>query len=640
MSRSAQFKRLLALDLASFRKQPHPGASLAEQLGSVRQARLPRGSRNRKLKIEALEQRAMFAASELVLNSVLPVSVGKMETSTIVWQGEKRSVSAGHWIVAMDGLPASPLLQLAAANKELKQLGSGPAVKMVSSLGGRGSLLIQTAPTVNYPELKASLSSLPGFRYLEPDFTISIDSTTPNDPKFPDLFGMNNVGLAGGIPDADIDAAEAWDITIGSRNNVVGVIDSGVDYSHPDLVSNIWRNPGEIAGDGIDNDANGYIDDLHGYDFANGDGDPMDDNGHGTHVSGTIGATGNNALGVAGVSWQVQIMALKFLGANGSGAISAAVSALNYATMMRNNYGVNIRLTNNSWGGGAFSQAMNDAIVSSGNAGMLFVAASGNSAANTDTTVSYPAGYNLPNVISVAATDQFDALASFSNYGATTVDLAAPGVSIVSTMRNNAYGSMSGTSMAAPHVSGAAALAWSVDPSASYQKMRDALYAGVDVLPILSGRTVTGGRLNAKKTLDLLATDVGDTLATARVTQLASPAAGDHLIIPSSTIGDGSFTTRDVDLYQITGVPGSTFTVSTSQPSAGGLMDTVLRLFNSAGTEVAFNDNFTGLYSQISYTFPRAVTTSVYQVVATQFILRVLGVAGSWVAAPASIAWT
>ena len=174
MSRSAQFKRLLALDLASFRKQPHQGASLVEQLGSVRQVRLLRGSRNRKLKIEALEQRAMLAASELVLNIVLPVSVGKMETSTIVWQGEKRSVSAGHWIVAMDGLPASPLLQLAAANKELKQLGSGPAVKMVSSLGGRGSLLIQTAPTVNYAELKASLSSLPGFRYLEPDFTIFV----------------------------------------------------------------------------------------------------------------------------------------------------------------------------------------------------------------------------------------------------------------------------------------------------------------------------------------------------------------------------------------------------------------------------------------------------------------------------------
>ena len=608
MSRTSQFKRLLALDLATIRKQSNRASPIIEQLKSHRQVRLPRGSRRRNLNIETLEQRAMFAASELVMHSLVPEAVREMETSTIVWQGEKRSVNAGHWIIAMDGLPASPASKLAAVDKELKQLGSGPAVKSVSSLGGRSALLIETDTNVNYAELKASLSRLPGFRYVEPDFTISLDSTTPNDPRFPDLYGMNNVGQSGGSADNDINATEAWGITIGSRNNVVGVIDSGVDYNHPDLVGNIWTNPGETAGDGIDNDANGYIDDVHGYDFANGDGDPMDDNGHGTHVSGTIGATGNNGLGVAGVSWQVQIMALKFLGSNGSGAISSAVSALNYATMMHNNYGVNVQLTNNSWGGGAFSQAMNDAIAASGNAGMLFVASAGNNASNNDTTISYPAGYNLPNVISVAATDQYDVLASFSNFGATTVDLAAPGVSIMSTMRNNSYGSLSGTSMASPHVSGVAALAWSVDPSASYQKVRDALYAGVDGVPSLSGKTATGGRLNARKTLDLMATEVGDTLATARVTQLASPAAGDHLIIPSSTIGDGAFANRDVDIYQITGVPGSTFTVTTSQPSVGTSMDTVLRLFNSAGAQVAFNDNFTGLYSQINYTFPLAGT--------------------------------
>lgn len=321
------------------------------------------------------------------------------------------------------------------------------------------------------------------------DFTISLDSTNPNDPRFPDLFGMNNVGQSGGVHDADIDAPEAWDLTIGSHNNVVGVIDTGIDYNHPDLAGNVWTNPGEIAGDGIDNDANGYIDDLHGYDFVNGDGDPLDDNGHGTHVPGTIGATGNNGVGVTGVNWQVQIMALKFLGSSGSGAISAAVSALNHATMMRNSLGVNIRLTSNSWGGGAFSQAMSDAIAASGNAGMLFVAAAGNNASNNDTTVSYPAGYDLPNVISVAATDQNDVLASFSNYGATTVDLAAPGVNILSTTRNNTYRSLSGTSMATPHVSGVAALAWSLNPSATYQQVRGALLTGVDLVPSLSGRT-------------------------------------------------------------------------------------------------------------------------------------------------------
>ena len=183
----------------------------------------------------------------------------------------------------------------------------------------------------------------------------------------------------------------------------------------------------------MDNDGNGYVDDVHGYDFVNNDGDPMDDHGHGTHVSGTIGAVGNNVLGVAGVNWLVQIMGLKFLGSNGSGPISAAVSALNYATMMRNSHGVNIRVTNNSWGGGGFSQAMSDAITASGNAGMLFVAAAGNTAADIDATPYYPASYDLPNVITVAATDRNDALAYFSNYGAATVDLAAPGSSILST---------------------------------------------------------------------------------------------------------------------------------------------------------------------------------------------------------------
>ena len=619
MSRASHFKRLLALDLAPIRKRlPNGVAPVAEQcVGSQRTVRLSRGARRRRLIVERLEQRAMLAASELVLNSLLPAQSGEIETSTIVWQGEQRSVNAGHWIVAVDGLPTSPSLQLATAAQELKHLGAGPAVKALRSLGGRGSLLIETASGVNYADLRTSLSGLPGFRYLEPDFTINIDSTTSNDPRFPDLFGMNNVGQTGGVLDADIDAPEAWDLTIGSHNNVVGVIDTGIDYNHPDLVGNVWTNPGEIAGDGIDNDTNGYVDDLHGYDFVNGDGDPLDDNGHGTHVSGTIGANGNNTLGVVGVNWQVQIMALKFLNASGSGAISAAISALNYATMMHNSYGVNIRLTSNSWGGGAFSQAMSDAIAASGNAGMLFVAAAGNSASDNDTTVSYPAGYDLPNVISVAATDQNDVLASFSSYGATTVDLAAPGVNILSTTRNNTYGSMSGTSMATPHVSGVAALAWSMAPGATHLQVRDALYSGVDSVPGLIGKTATGGRLNARNTLNALAIvvggDVGDTLATARVTAMAAPFPGDHIILPSSSIGDGTFDNKDVDvdLYQISGTAGSTFTAITSQPAGGDAMDTVLRLFNSAGVEVAVNDNFSGQYSQINYTF---LTSGVYYV--------------------------
>ena len=460
--------------------------------GSLRGSRPRKHARlrHRHLQAERLEDRRLLAFADFELSSLLPsngAGLGETDPSTILWQGEQRAVNPGHWIVAMDGLPATPSLQLTVGAQVLQQHASGPALKALGSLGGRGSLLIETAPNVSYAEVKTSLSGLPGFRYVEPDFIISLDATTPNDPSFPSLYGLNNTGQTGGTLDADIDAPEAWDLTIGSRSIVVGVIDTGVDYTHPDLAANIWTNPGEIAGDGIDNDGNGYVDDVHGYDFVNNDGDPMDDNGHGTHVSGTIGAVGNNAVGVAGVNWQVQIMGLKFLDSNGSGPTSAAVSALNYATMMRNNYGVNIRLTNNSWGGGAFSQALSDAITASGNAGMLFVAAAGNSASNNDATPSYPASYNLPNIIAVAATDQNDALASFSNYGATSVDLAAPGVSILSTYPNNTYSSMSGTSMATPHVSGAAALAWSYAPGATYQQIRDALFDGVDPLPGLSG---------------------------------------------------------------------------------------------------------------------------------------------------------
>jgi subtilisin family serine protease/subtilisin-like proprotein convertase family protein len=555
-----------------------------------------------------LEDRRLLSVADFDLSNQAPIeaaNLGSNDMSTIFWQGEQRAVNPGHWIVGMDGLPGIASLQQTIGAQLLQQHASGPAMKLLRSLGGRGSLLIETAPTVSYTDVRTSLSGLPGFRYVEPDFLITVDSTIPNDPSFSTLYGLNNTGQSAGTLDADIDAPEAWDLTIGSRSVVVGVIDSGVDYNHPDLAANIWTNPGEIAGDGKDNDGNGYIDDVHGYDFANNDGDPFDDYGHGTHVAGTIGAIGNNNLGVAGVNWLTQIMGLKFLGANGSGATSAAVSALNYATMMEGR-GVNIRVTNNSWGGGAFSQAMSDAIAASGAAEMLFVAAAGNAATNIDTTPYYPASYALPNVITVAATDRNDALASFSNYGTATVDLAAPGSSIYSTYLNNSYVSMSGTSMATPHVSGAAALAWSYAPSATYQQVRDAMFDGVDELAGLSDKTITGGRLNVYNTLAAFPSDAGDTLATARVTRMATLVAGDHYILPSAQIGD--FTTNDVDIYQITAPAGGGFSAITSQPSPGTAMDTVLRLFDSAGLQVAVNDNSSGLYSRLDYTLVAAGT--------------------------------
>ena len=303
------------------------------------------------------------------------------------------------------------------------------------------------------------------------------DDAIANDPSMSQLWGMTK-----------IDAPDAWNITTGATGAnrvVVAVIDTGVDYTHPDLAANIWTNTAEIAGNGVDDDHDGFVDDVHGYNFVSNNGNPMDDNGHGTHVSGTIAAVGNNSLGVAGVNWSASIMALKFMDSTGSGYLSDAIRAINYATMERTQYGVNVRVINASWGGGGFSSAMQTAIQAANDAGIMFVAAAGNSGTNNDVTAQYPANYTPPNVISVAASDQNDQLASFSCYGASTVDLAAPGVSIYSTLPNNRYGYYSGTSMATPMVSGVAALAWAYNPNASVADIRNAILQGVDKISSL-----------------------------------------------------------------------------------------------------------------------------------------------------------
>ncbi len=376
----------------------------------------------------------------------------------------------------------------------------------------------QLPPELSVAAAVEKLSGNPEVRFAEPNYLLHAH-VEPNDPKFGDLWGLHNTGQTGGLHDADIDAPEAWDIAditnVGS-DVVVASIDTGVDYTHRDLIANMWTNPGESGGgretNGIDDDNNGYIDDVYGINAIIADpdpsksvpaGDPKDDHDHGTHTSGTMGAVGDNNEGVVGVNWHVKIMALKFLDAWGSGWSDDAIEALNYATMMRTrvNNPVNVVLTNNSWGGGGSSEAMKLAIQASGDAGMLFVASAGNSGSSSK---SYPAGYGLPNIIAVAATDQNDDFASWSNYGSSWVHLAAPGVDILSTVRRNKYKSFSGTSMAAPHVAGVAALAWSVAPGASYQMIRDAIFAGVDEYEQQSQwyyRTATHGRLNAFGTL-------------------------------------------------------------------------------------------------------------------------------------------
>ncbi|MBB1300127.1 S8 family serine peptidase [Pseudoalteromonas sp. SR44-8] len=336
--------------------------------------------------------------------------------------------------------------------------------------------------------------------YVEPDYRVSI-ATAPNDPDFSKLWGLHNEGQSGGTADADIDALEAWSITTGGKDVVVGVIDTGVDHSHSDLTANMWINPNEIAGDGIDNDGNGYIDDVHGINAITNVGDPMDDQGHGTHVSGTIGAAGNNNNGVVGVNHEAAIVGCKFLDASGSGSTSDAIKCIDYMVSLKN-AGVNVRVLNNSWGGGGFSQALADAITASEQADILFVAAAGNDAVDNDQNPHYPSNYEHESVLSVASTDRNDNMSDFSQWGLTSVDLGAPGSAILSTVPGNGYATYSGTSMATPHVAGVAALVLSLNPDLSTSELKQLLMDSGDDNAQLAGKTVSGKRLNANQALE------------------------------------------------------------------------------------------------------------------------------------------
>ena len=345
------------------------------------------------------------------------------------------------------------------------------------------------------------LQKLPFVDYAEPNY---VHRANTNDPLYGLQWGLNNTGQVilnvQGTVDADIDAEETWSITTGNPDFVVAVIDTGVDYNHEDLTNNKWINAGETPANGIDDDGNGYIDDIYGWDFFSNDSDPMDD-GHGTHVAGTICAEGNNGVGVVGVAWQCKIMALRFIGPDG-GLTADAIAALDYAV----NKGV--KLSNNSWGGGGFSQSLYDAIQIAGINGHLFVAAAGNGNAagigyDTDLTPHYPSSYDLDNIISVAATDNQDKLAGFSNYGLNSVDVGAPGVDIASTMLGGYYWN-TGTSMAAPHVTGIAALILGTHPDWTPLQVTDRIYNTVRPIAALDGKTVTGGVVNAYDALAIV----------------------------------------------------------------------------------------------------------------------------------------
>jgi subtilisin family serine protease len=345
------------------------------------------------------------------------------------------------------------------------------------------------------------LSRLPEVEYAEPDYIVHAAELLPNDTRFGELWALKNTGQAGGKPGADIEATFAWDIETGSSGIVVAVIDSGVNYSHPDLAANMWKNPAELNGTaGVDDDGNGFIDDIHGINAINGSGDPNDDEGHGTHVAGIVAAVGNNNQGVTGVAFNTQVMALKFLNSSGSGTISDAITCIDYAVDQ------GARIVNTSWGSGGFSFALQEAIRRAGDDNVLCVAAAGNDGRNVDqrsTSQHYPSGFNNANIISVGSSNRDEQISTFSNLGSVSVDLFAPGEEIVSTVLGSGYATSSGTSMAAPQVSGVAALLWAdLGAGTPLAMVRQRILANVDKLSVYSGKCVTGGRLNAHYALD------------------------------------------------------------------------------------------------------------------------------------------
>ncbi len=434
----------------------------------------------------------------------------KITVQSILSNMEKASFREGELIVKFKSGIVTP------SSAKVHQAMGASVVRRYSSVSNLEHVKLPTGVSVK--DAVVRYMSDPNVEYAEPNYIRRKSAFVPNDLFFGQQWALRNTGtFAGGTAGADIKAPEAWDITRGTGNIVIAVLDTGIDLNHADLVWNIWKNPFEDPNNAIDDDGNGRIDDWRGWNFVNNTNSPLDDDGHGTHVSGIIGAVGNNGMGTAGMIWSVQLMAMKFIGQHADGyygLVTDELAAIDYVITMKNK-GINVRAINASFGGKDFSLAEKDAIVSANNASILFVAAAGNGGDdgigdNNDLVPTYPASYGLSNIISVAATDQNDKRATFSDFGPNSVHLAAPGNFILSTIPTSIFPSgyefLSGTSMAAPHVTGLTGLLYTYYTDFTLAQVRATILRYVDALPSLTGWLQTNGRINAYRALSSLLT--------------------------------------------------------------------------------------------------------------------------------------
>jgi subtilisin family serine protease len=430
----------------------------------------------------------------------LSVLVGLMAVAPLAFASEKMSLEPAH-------VPGEILVKV----RPGKTLGLKGVQKNLNLIAGQFAVVKTTEKSMALA--LESLRNNPSVEYAEPNYIYTAINTispvesllaqtqVPRDDKFGLLWGLSNggrnepdrngnVSTEAGVAGVDVNALKAWEITKGSRDVVIAVIDTGIDYNHPDLKANLWTNAGEIAGNGIDDDKNGYIDDVYGWNAFADNGNPMDGNGHGTHCAGTIGAPHDNG-GVAGVMGEVKMMAVKFLSDSGSGTLADAIEAIDYATKM------NVDIMSNSWGGGGFTQALFDSIKAASDRGILFVAAAGNSTSNNDTRPNYPSNYETENMVAVAANTHQDQLASFSSFGKRTVHVAAPGRNVLSTTPNNTYSVYSGTSMATPHVSGVLGLYIAQEGRRPHAETIERMNATSVPASAYRRTTISGGRIDA-----------------------------------------------------------------------------------------------------------------------------------------------